>query len=609
MSASLPVTPQRPRTIPTVSAPRRNVAGQLLKKTGLIRGNGEDVSMKEASSSKPQHRSMRSRTTMQAKAMEAVKGKAASMAMQRSSASAARGETPPTTRGPVTSRIPKRPVASEASVVETWKKVVSKRYNAQNLFLNLDNLAVDEDLAKAKITITKTRESREVHVIMKIASQLDPPPITISIANNGFDGSVIFGALNRWLPNVVNLSLIGNKVRSYRDMEIFGGPKWILKKLREIILLENPLHETAVTDGKVELYRNEIARKFPSLEILDNIPLPHIKYGVAPTTPRVPLVPQPARSFPTPMRPSAVAPEIGAFISNFLESFLDKFDNSRPSLHTVYTPQSTFSFSYDSTIPPQARQRGFMYKMPNQRKLDWKAWHGAGSRNLMKTHNSLQDARDKLYTGADDIVVGLSTLPTTKHIVTEGEKFVLDVMQLDVGAGPQLLVTVHGEFVEEPGTIDGIRSFDRTLVLAPAPDNSVAKINGWEAVVISDQLNIRAYSSHDSWTIGPLLTQQEEAEAVISAGPSQTRSENPSAAMSDVTGSGPGEVLHPLLVDLADSQRAAMTQLKAMTGLNYQYAMMCLEANGWDIAQAKSNFDELVNSIPPQLPPEAWIES
>jgi len=41
-----------------------------------------------------------------------------------------------------------------------------------------------------------------------------------------------------------------------------------------------------------------------------------------------------------------------------------------------------------------------------------------------------------------------------------------------------------------------------------------------------------------------------------------------------------------------------MLQLQALTGLNFQYTMMCLEANGWDLALAKSNYDELINSSP-----------
>lgn len=85
MSTSLPVTPQRPRVTPTVAAPRRNVASQLLKKSGLIRGSGEDVSMRDTTVPKSQHRSLRSRATAQSKALEAAKGKAAANAANKAS--------------------------------------------------------------------------------------------------------------------------------------------------------------------------------------------------------------------------------------------------------------------------------------------------------------------------------------------------------------------------------------------------------------------------------------------------------------------------------------------------------------------------------------------
>ncbi|KAG8815958.1 nuclear mRNA export, poly(A)+RNA binding protein [Serendipita sp. 399] len=613
MSTSLPVTPQRPRPVPVVSAPRRNAASQLLKKTGLLRGAGEDVSMHD-SSSKPQHRTMRSRATAQSKAMEAVKNKAAAVASQKAAMQIkARSGTPPEPRGPIRSRIPKRTQNSDVSVVQTWKTVIQSRYNAQARYLNLDNLSTDPELLSSGIPFNKIRESKELQVIMKIASQLDPAPITISMAHNGLDGSHIFSSLHRYIPNVVNLSLTGNKVRSSKDMEIFAGPKWVLTKLRELILLDNPICEGALSHGKIEEYRNEITRKFPSLEILDNVPVPHIRLSIAPTTPRIPLVLEAAKAFPVPMGANAIPADIQAFAFNFLQRYLASFDTSRPSLHSVYTPVSTFSFSYDSTIPPQSRQRGVLYKMPNQRKLDWSAWHSAGSRNLMKTHGSLKDARDRLFTGADDIIVGLGLLPATKHIVAEGKKFVVDAMQMDLGAGPQLFITIHGEFVEAPGVIDGIRSFDRTLLLSPAPDGSYAKQNGWDAMIISDQLNVRSYSSHESWAVGPMSTQAQEIAAVIASG--AVHSGHPTRVTGDTSHSiqsGPAsnsgsnmsaqppstETMHPLLVDLGDSQRASMIQFQAITGLNFQYTMMALEANGWDFAQAKANYDELVNSNP-----------
>lgn len=94
---------------------------------------------------------------------------------------------------------------------------------------------------------------------MKIASHFQPVPVTLSMANNSLDGSHVFAAIARYLPNVVNLSLTGNKIRSMKDMEIFGGSKWILKKLRELILLDTPLREVAVADGKFEYYRKSVS--------------------------------------------------------------------------------------------------------------------------------------------------------------------------------------------------------------------------------------------------------------------------------------------------------------------------------------------------------------
>lgn len=158
-----------------------------------------------------------------------------------------------------------------------------------------------------------------------------------------------------------------------------------------------------------------------------------------------------------------------------------------------------------------------------------------------------------------------------------------------------------------------------------------AKQSGWDAFILSDQLNVRQYSSNDSWAVGPMLTQAEEAEALIAgnkanSGPSTQQTNvipGVSTTVAPIPGSlpaqpqaGSSEALHPMLSDLvsaliarsvvrllmsiskADSQRAAMLQLQQMTGLNFQYTAMCLEANGWDLGAAKNNYDELISSTP-----------
>jgi hypothetical protein len=60
-------------------------------------------------------------------------------------------------------------------------------------------------------------------------------------------------------------------------------------------------------------------RKFPSLEILDNVPAPHIRLGVAPTAPHVPLVPVAAPAFSLPIGPNVISEDIQLFAFTFLE--------------------------------------------------------------------------------------------------------------------------------------------------------------------------------------------------------------------------------------------------------------------------------------------------
>lgn len=58
----------------------------------------------------------------------------------------------------------------------------------------------------------------------------------------------------------------------------------------------------------------------------------------------------------------------------------------------------------------------------------------------------------------------------------------------------------------------GIRSFDRTFILAPSAERSKARLAGWQLVVVSDLLVVRNYSSPESWAPGPLRVQVPEPE-------------------------------------------------------------------------------------------------
>jgi nuclear RNA export factor len=81
--------------------------------------------------------------------------------------------------------------------------------------------------------------------------------------------------------------------------------------------------------------------------------------------------------------------------------------------------------------------------MPNQRKLEWKAWIENGSRNLHRL--SGEKTISALHIGQQDIVQALVKLPLTKHdILGAPENFCVDAFLAGVG----LLVIVHGQFIE-----------------------------------------------------------------------------------------------------------------------------------------------------------------
>ena len=98
----------------------------------------------------------------------------------------------------------------------------------------------------------------------------------------------------------------------------------------------------------------------------------------------------------------------------------------------------------------------------------------------------------------------------------------------------------------------GIRSFDRSFVLVPAPDGSryvysslscfcvweadhiapspsretySAKQHGWDIMILSDQLHLRSFSSHEAWQPGPMKVQAGDnlaAPAPTISGPAPT---------------------------------------------------------------------------------------
>jgi len=418
-------------------------------------------------------------------------------------------------------------------------------------------------------------------VIFKLASQLKPPVRTISLANNNLQSTHVITTIAHYLPNLANLSLENNSLRVWKDLDSISqlsDKKDKLLKLRELILIGNPIRELEYQNNRVDTYKNNIIRRFPTLEILDKEPVTKISFD-APQTPH-PAGPSgshpTAKDFPAPMQPPLIAGVDGSIITSFLARFFPLFDTQRTALPNVYNEFATFSFQANTSIPARAKIQGFQYskEMPNQRHLEWSPWLGAGSRNLSRVAGMVDKMLKSIHVGRENVLNAISSLPRTKHdIVGAADKFCIDAWPVTHEDRTTLFLSVHGQLVEEP--VGGVRSFDRSFVLVPASEGSRAKANGWDVEVLSDQLVIRGYSNHEAWNPGPLLVQ---------AAPINQAASLPASIQQEL-----GAIPEP--------QRSLVTQVCVLTRLNFKFAVDCLQNNGWDVDQAVAKFEQVKGTL------------
>ncbi|KAH6909208.1 hypothetical protein BKA70DRAFT_1477020 [Coprinopsis sp. MPI-PUGE-AT-0042] len=493
-----------------------------------------------------------------------------------------------------------RVTVSRPKGVESWRELVRKRWNAETQFLNLENLLDDELVKKYNLSPPGTGGGgiREAGVIFKLAGELKPPPKTLSLANNGMNGEHL-QYLAKYLPNIVNLSLQGNNIRTVKDLDTISARRNQLNQLRELVLIGNPVREQ-----NPEQYKSELTRKFASLQVLDQEPIAQIGFDVPKPVAAPAAVKKPsATTFPVQMQSNFITGVDGSIVSNFLVRYYNLFDNQREALVHAYDPAATFSYSVNTAIPARARLQGFQYSkdMPNQRNLTWAPWLTAdngGSRNLTRLSSGLSKALESLHIGGPKAVSVIQTLPGTRHDISgPPEKFCLDAFPVPIGQGMGLLVTVHGQFTEVG--IEGVRSFDRSFVLAPALEGSAARANGWDVMVLSDQWTVRLYSSHEAWKPGPLLVQA----------PFTKKPRNPPPAATTTTTTTQPQKPNQLLFEslpsdqqsklnlIPEPQRTLVLEIMARTNLNVQFALDCLQENEWDIDRAMANFNQVKSTL------------
>ncbi|TFY59090.1 hypothetical protein EVJ58_g6007 [Rhodofomes roseus] len=579
-------------TIPASGS--RNIAANAFRSAGILDRDERmrDVSDKPGGRKGAQKTSHKARTSHRPRAIDALTGKDKAATSSRTAMLASRLASGDSlairgaAKGPM-SRVRRNAVSNGATaessgIVEKWKEFVKKRWNAEAKFLNLERVAEDEYVQRNRMWVQGSAE-KELSVMFKLASVLYPEVQTISLGYNNFITGKVLSRLSHYLPNLVNLSLQGNRLATWRDLDYISGKKGRLTQLRELILLDNPLRKAEFEKDNGERYKSEVARRLPSLDMLDMEPIPKIAFDVphTSTSHATPTGPAPT-TFPVEMGEPFITGVDGALLSNFLMRFFPLFDNQRTALMDVYHPAATFSYSANTSIPIRARIEGHRSskEMPHQRKQEWTRWgigRGQGSRNLNRlAGGSVDKIVNSLHVGNEEIVKAMAELPTTKHDVAGSpQKFCIDAWPVQQGDSPQLFVTIHGQFEEEPTHC--VMSFDRSFILAPAPNGTRAKQSGWDIVILSDMLVVRQYSSHEAWRPGPMRVQAGDPLPPTPTGLPTIQS--PAS-------------LQEMLAAMPEPQRSLVMQICQRTSLNIEYAVQCLEGNAWDVERAVANFEQ-----------------
>lgn len=499
-------------------------------------------------------------------------------------------------------------VAPGTDVVSILRTFLASRWRADARLLDLSAMATDPGLASANIRPPGAKGAhRDIGTALwKLSSEMFGGMSALSLANNGFTTLQPLATLSQYLPALESLSLEHNDIRQTRDLDALASRRFPLAALHELLLVGNPLQTGALAAHNEEGYRRDVLAKFPTLRLLDRRPVSEIEHGFAQlfqgrararsaADARVPL-----RNFCVQTAGGFVDGDAARIVPEFLSMFFARYDQDRAALAPAYAPDAAFSYCLNTAAPPRARAARLVHTLPHQKELVADRYIDLGSRNVMRSHNQKALLRS-LHRGPAAIAAFLARLPPTAHPLHDATRFVVDAWILpnvDVRAhtgadrpDALLFITVHGEFAELPSR--GLRSFDRTFVVAPAAPMSPAAAAGWPCVIVSDQLTLRHYSLPDAWAPGALPTGDVSADEAAAAAAGTPIEVPPAAAPAPPAPPAASTPTPAPAPGLTPAQHALAVDLAAQTRLLYAYAVQCLADNAWDPPRALASFSAL----------------
>ncbi|EGG22534.1 hypothetical protein DFA_04663 [Cavenderia fasciculata] len=361
-----------------------------------------------------------------------------------------------------------------------------------------------------------------IRPLLRIITDKFPKANTISFAHNNITTLAPYSTISKFkLDHIVNYSFDSNNLNKFSELDQLSE-----LPLRELLLSNNPI-------SSLPNYRMEVARRFPDMNFLDSVPIGPSDFPPSPIPP---------------LRPSFFeTPDRQQFALRFLEKYFTSFDKKRVEISNAYFGESKFSMTFSSS---ESNHRGTSKTYIRQ------------NRNLIKSPDLIKKTNLLIY-GSEKITDFFKIFPITVHNL---ESFVVDVFFVPPafpGAPEALYVITHGHFTE--ASFFTKRSFDRTFVLVPAQPGSESAKNGWEAVILNEQLNVRPYIR------SPRLVSLDGGE--------------PTAPIAATPNGVAGGANQP-----PANEAEIIQQLMTMTSLNNQFAKDCLVNSGWDLNIAFTTF-------------------
>lgn len=481
-------------------------------------------------------------------------------------------------------KITSRSSPGTSNTIEMLKGFLQRRYNPQIKMLDLSSIAQDPQLQQQGIITNVSTQSKMFAALMKIASQLNLQVESVNLSDNNLDDLTGVSPLAQTFPKLLNLALQNNRISKLRALETWKNK---FRCLRELVMGGNPI----TMDPQ---YKNEVAKTFPRLVVLDGIVIRDENKLKA-----IYELPVQHKQF------FFEDAEIQQVSTQFVANFLQCWDNDRTQLLPLYTPDSQFSLSMDSSVPNDASASDVSF-----------GFYIPVSRNLSRV-SSERSRKERLGHGPEQIAKLFQQLPKTKHkLDTDPSAYSMEAWRYPQVNG--ITISLHGEF-QETGTpqLDTTnnnnrghrrnnlagsasskltpKSFDRVFVIIPTP-------NG--IIIASDLLIVRPIASHSAWDETP----------TTAAAPVTTTNASPSASASPAPQlqsqpSAPGVLSpHTPQIPFPDTltpiQKEIATKIMMETKLNMQFTLLLAEQAGWNFENAIGGFQQ--SHQQGQIPPEAF---